>query len=95
VSGPVGREAVLAVERAEIEAWRDTFASASAEVRSGLALAERDLDGAFALTAGGIESLLFNRVIGLGLFGPATGAQLDAAIAHFGDAGVDFAQPRA
>lgn len=85
------RETVLAVERAEIEAWRDTFASAPAHVRSGLGLAERDLDGAFALTAGRIDSLLFNRVIGLGLFGPATGAQLDAALAHFAGAGADFA----
>lgn len=80
-----------AIERAEIEAWRDTFAAAPPEARDALGLAERELAGAFVLAARGMPSLLFNRVIGLGLFEPATEEQLDAIAAHFEEVGEDHA----
>lgn len=80
-----------AIERAEIEAWRDTFAAASRETRDGLGLAERDFGHAFALAARGLASLLFNRVVGLGLFEPATAQVLDEIASHFAEVGEDFA----
>lgn len=91
MSAPVDLATARAIERAEIEAWRDTFAAASRETRDALGLAERDFGHAFALAARGLASLLFNRVVGLGLFEPVTEEMLDAIAAHFEEVGEDYA----
>ncbi|MCC6350511.1 MAG: GNAT family N-acetyltransferase [Candidatus Eisenbacteria bacterium] len=91
MSANVDLATARAIERAEIEAWRDAFAAASRETRDGLGLAERDFGHAFALASRWLASLLFNRVIGLGLFEPVTDGTLDAIAAHFAEVGEDHA----
>lgn len=85
------RATALAIEAIEAEAWRDFSAAATPEVRAELGITPVDVAGAFVLTAHGIDSLLFNRVIGLGLAAPAADEDLAAIEAHFAAAPTHFA----
>ena len=71
------------LEGIESHAWRDVWAAAPPEVANALGLHAAQIDGALAMAAPGIESLLFNRVIGLGVFAPASNASIAAVRAHF------------
>ncbi len=64
-------------------AWQDQWAAAPEDVREGLGLRIARIGGAVAIAADHIDSLLFNRVIGLGVFEPTNANTLDAVRAHF------------
>ena len=77
-----------AIERAEVNAWRDLYAAAPADfsARQGLSLAaEGDLVWTTCTT---IPFIHFNCVKNLGVERPATESQLDALLAHYRAAGI-------
>ena len=79
----VSRELALVIERVEAEARRDHYASATPEDRAALGIRTRELDGALVLAVDRDESLLMNRVLGLGLATPVTDRALDQLLAHY------------
>jgi len=79
----VTREQALELERIEMAAWRDVHAAATSDDRAALAIRSRDLADAFVMSSDREESLLANRVIGLGLHAPVTGDTLDELVAHY------------
>ena len=79
----VTRDVALEIERIEAAAWRDMHASATAEDRSTLGLRTLEVAGALAMAMDGTDSLLQNRVLGLGLHEPVTADVLDAVLAHY------------
>jgi hypothetical protein len=84
VSGDFSR----AIERAEVNAWRDLYAAAPADfaARQGLSIAEEaDLVWTTCTT---IPFIHFNCVKNLGVERPATESQLDALLAHYRAAGI-------
>ena len=83
MNATVPRDVALELERIEAAAWRDMHASATPEDRAALGLRTLEMGGACALAMDQHESLLQNRVLGLGLREPATGAVLDAVLAHY------------
>jgi hypothetical protein len=83
VNASVPRDVALELEGIEAAAWRDMHASATAEDRAALGLRTLEVGGAFAMAMDRHDSLLQNRVVGLGLAEPATGAALDAVSAHY------------
>ncbi|RJT37455.1 hypothetical protein D3227_17575 [Mesorhizobium waimense] len=77
-----------AIERAEVNAWRDVYAAVPADfaARRGLSLAgEGDLVWTTCTT---IPFIHFNCVKNLGVERPATESQLDALLAHYREAGI-------
>ena len=76
------RDVALALEHIELLAWRDLLEAASDADRSALGLRSARIASGFAMAADGHESLLQNRVLGLGLHEPLTDAVLEAAMAH-------------
>jgi GNAT superfamily N-acetyltransferase len=65
------------VELGELEAFRDFYAAAPPEVGART----KEVDGALCVRLEPLSSVtMFNRVLGLGLDGPATEAQLDEAL---------------
>jgi GNAT superfamily N-acetyltransferase len=81
----ISRDEALALERIEAAAWRDLHAAATPEDREALGLQSSELAGAWMMGMSKHESLLHNRVIGLGLDEPASGAVLDTMLARFRD----------
>ncbi|WP_192178913.1 hypothetical protein [Mesorhizobium amorphae] len=84
ISGDFSR----AIERAEVNAWRDLYAAAPADfaARQGLSIAEEaDLVWTTCTT---IPFIHFNCVKNLGVERPATESQLDALLAHYRAAGI-------
>ncbi len=79
----VSRDAALRLEHIERLAWRDLLVAASEAERSSLALRTTEVAGALVMAADGEESLLQNRVLGLGLLEPLTEAAIEAVIAHY------------
>ncbi len=86
----IGLDQARAIERVEVHAWRDLFAAAPPLAASALGLAGRELGGAYALSAPTLESLMFNRVVGLGMTRPVSDALLDAIVSHYGDRSAPF-----
>jgi hypothetical protein len=86
----IGLEQARAIERVEVRAWRDLFAAAPPLAASALGLAGRELGGAYALSAPTVESLMFNRVVGLGMTRPASDTLLDAIVSHYADRNAPF-----
>ena len=83
MSASVSRDVALEIERIEAAAWRDMHASARPEDRSALGLRDRELAGAWAMAMDHDDSLLQNRVLGLGLETPVTPELLDAVFEHY------------
>lgn len=79
----IGIEQARAIERVEVQAWRDLFAAAPASAASALRLAGRELGGAYAVSAPALETFMFNRVVGLGMSDAASDALLDTVVAHY------------
>jgi GNAT superfamily N-acetyltransferase len=76
-------EQARAIERVEVQAWRDLFAGAPQPATAALGLAGRELGGAYALSAPALDTLMFNRVVGLGMAEPVTDTLLDEIVAHY------------
>ncbi len=85
------REQAHVLETIEASAWRDVHAAANDTDRAALSIRSRDLAGAFVMSCDREESLLANRVIGLGLHEAVTDATLDAIVAHYRDRVPGFA----
>lgn len=86
------REAVFRlIEDVESRAWRDVHASAIAADVAALGLRPTELAGGLLMTADRVESLLFNRALGLGLHEPLSARTLDAVLAHYRDGAPGFA----
>lgn len=83
----VSREQALALEHIESLAWRDLCAAATGADAAELALSAQEIAGGFAMAAGNTESLLQNRVLGLGLQQPIEEASLQAVLAHYPQGG--------
>lgn len=76
-------ELIAACERIEVAAWRDHYEAAPTDVREGLGVAVHAVGTGVALVARGVESLLANRIVGLGLDDPVDASTLDAALALY------------
>jgi len=76
--------AFVEAERIEAETLRDLGAAAAPEVRVEVAI----IAGATLFSARTVPGILFNRVIGLGVFAPARHADATAVVAHFAERGV-------
>ena len=77
------------LEAAERDACADFWAAAPTGVRAGFGVESRRLGDAALLMAPGLDgSLVFNRMLGWGVGGASREADIDAAIAAFGQAGV-------
>jgi len=79
----ITREEALAFEALEREAWRDQMDATPVARREALGLRTLERDGVLAMASDHMESLLQNRVLGLGLAAPADAALLDAVVAHY------------
>ena len=79
----VTRDIVLEIERIEAAAWRDMHDSATAEDRAALGLRSREVAGALVLAMDSSDSLLQNRVLGLGLHSPVTDGVLEVLREHY------------
>lgn len=91
-------EATLACERIEIAAWRDYYEAVPSAARDALGVSVHAVGEGVALVARTIESLLANRIIGLGLGLAASEASIDEALAHYRGVAGGFAvnlSPRA
>jgi len=74
-------------ERIEAAAYRELVAAAPAEFVRAAGLRSAEIAETTLLVAPGIPDTLFNRAIGLGVHRPAAGADLDAVIHAFREAG--------
>jgi hypothetical protein len=79
----VTRDVALELEHIELLAWRDLLEAASDTDRSVLGLRSARIASGFAMAADDHDSLLQNRVLGLGLHEPLTDSVLESAIAHY------------
>lgn len=88
---PVETLGALAAARladaAEAAAFVDLYAGAPPPIAHQLGLATGEVGGATALIASALPAPMFNRVIGLGMRGTATRADLDAIEAVYADHG--------
>ncbi|MEQ1832589.1 MAG: GNAT family N-acetyltransferase [Candidatus Eisenbacteria bacterium] len=91
MSAPEPAALVRLLEDIESRAWRDVHASAQTPDVTALGLRPAELGGGLLMTADRVESLLFNRALGLGLHEPLTAATLDAVLAHYRDGAPGFA----
>lgn len=83
---------MIATEYAELAALRDLVAAAPADTARRLELGSHGVGGAFCIRSGALSGAReLNRVLGLGLDGPATDAQLDE-VERFFDGGPFFVQ---
>jgi GNAT superfamily N-acetyltransferase len=85
------RAIALRLEAVEAAAWRDAIAAATPSDHEALGLRVADIGGACCLAAAHSDSLLANRVLGLGLDAPADDSVLDAVVAHYAGQGTGFA----
>lgn len=69
-------ELAAMAEQIEIRAWCDIIAAAPLWLRLSAQLIAEESNGTLLLASRGIESLLFNRVIGLGEHAPASNEQI-------------------
>ncbi|HEU4629877.1 MAG TPA: GNAT family N-acetyltransferase [Gemmatimonadaceae bacterium] len=79
---------VRALERCEIDVWRDLYAAPPGDVAGAAGLRVDALDGAALFLAPAFDVLALNRLVGLGVEEPASEAQLDAALDAAARAGV-------
>lgn len=82
------KDLMLDFETPEMAAWHDFFNAASRESISNSGLQATDLDGAVATRVAHADVLAFNRVIGIGLHGPATDQHVEQLIRFYSEAGV-------
>ena len=81
-------DACRAADAAEAAAYADLFAAAPAPLAAACGVHTETLAGATLLAAPGLPTMMFNRVIGLGTFEPATEAAIDAIVARYRALGI-------
>lgn len=79
------------VELAEMSAYQEMFEAAPAQFAEGVGMKTRRFGSAIAFRAEKIPLILFNRVIGLGLWEEATEQTLDEIIEFYREIGNTFA----
>ena len=84
----VSREFSRAIERAEVNAWRDLYAAAPADFATKLGLSIAEEADLVWTTCTTIPFIHFNCVKNIGVDGPATEDQVDALLAHYRAAGI-------
>jgi GNAT superfamily N-acetyltransferase len=72
-------------DRIELHAMVDLFEACDSSTQQQLDLGVRRIDGAVALSASQVDSVLFNRVVSVGMSEPGTETQLDAIQSHYAD----------
>lgn len=77
-----------ALERIEIDAWRDLCAAAPSPFAAGVGLETVDLGGPLLALCRRIDHYQFNRLVGGGLGDDADGRSLDTGAARFREAGL-------
>lgn len=77
------------LERLERAAVRDLMLAPPAEVRRELGLEASEQGGALVLRARGVDSLLFNRVIGWGVQAPVCDDVVRGTLDGYGEAGIE------
>jgi hypothetical protein len=80
------QEIARLVELGEGEAWAEMLLSAPPDFAANFGIRVERLDSAILLVAEKMDSMLFNRVIGLGVKKPATEAMVDAIVALYQNA---------
>jgi hypothetical protein len=78
---------VAALEAIERDAGDDCWAAAPASIRRAYRLAHRPVGDGVLLTAGGLDSIVFNRLLGCGVTAAPRDTDLDEALADFARAG--------
>jgi GNAT superfamily N-acetyltransferase len=73
----------LEAEQIELAVMQDLFAHVEPARAEKLGIHAESFGGAVAFSALACESILFNRVLGFGLFSSATQSELDAIAAHY------------
>ena len=81
-------ELAAMAEQVEMRAWKDIVAAAPPWLRLSTQLLAEDTQGVLLLASRGIQSLLFNRVIGLGEHAPATSRQIEELKARYSSLGI-------
>jgi hypothetical protein len=74
--------AIPELEYSEAKCWKSVYQHSKVDIRRKLKLAATEIAGATCLAAGGIDTLGFNRVVGLGIASAINGPVLDSVI-HF------------
>jgi hypothetical protein len=77
-----------ALERIEIDAWRDLCAAAPPPFAAAVGLEAVDLGGPLLALCRRIDHYQFNRLLGAGLGDDADGRSLEAGVARFREAGL-------
>lgn len=83
------RKQIARAEQIELDAMRDMFEAPPTEVAGALGLNLGWVGGAWAFGAAGIPDVVFNRVLGLGVFAPAQRDDLARIAEGYRAAGVD------
>jgi GNAT superfamily N-acetyltransferase len=84
---PPPDEVARRCERADAEAWASLLEAAPPAIARVLGLGVRRIGPAVAGCASGLDILMYNRVVALGLDAPAAPADLDAALEFYRRAG--------
>jgi hypothetical protein len=82
------QEIARLVEFGEINAFVDMFNAAPTDFATEHGLHVANFGGATAFTMRGLQAIIFNRIIGLGLEEPVTEPLLDAVASHFEQSGI-------
>jgi GNAT superfamily N-acetyltransferase len=77
-------------EQVELAGFREVWNAAPAELAARHGIAATEIGGALCTAVGELESTMFNRVVGLGLAGPAADGDLDAIAEFFAGHGQPF-----
>lgn len=85
---PFSPELTRALERVEAEAWSDVYRAATSADVATCEVGLTTIGPATVMTAGLVDVLGFNRVVGLGVGMPADEAMLDAICTHYDAAAV-------
>jgi GNAT superfamily N-acetyltransferase len=84
----ISRNLMLKLEQQEVAYWSEHYRDIPAEVKNWLGIHLLKVGTASVGAATNINTLAFNRVIGLGMGQPATESQVDEIIAFYRDADV-------
>jgi len=85
---PFPPDLTRALEQVEAAVWTDLYRAAAPDDIDACELDVTTVEAATVMTAGLVDVLGFNRVVGLGISAPATEAALDAIIQHYDAAAV-------
>ena len=86
-TGPLDPETVAALESAEASAWADTYDAAASAAGDTTGAHTRRIAGGTAFAVTSVDVGLFNRMIGLGVTGPATEDDIEAVGGFFAGLG--------